>query len=72
MTQQTEHFKRLLEKYPDRRIQTLDRMRALLASHCLARGFGESMEAYYMRNPQMKETDDGIQNLIIEYGGLRT
>lgn len=71
MSATTDRFKTLLDKYPDHRIQTLDKMRALLASHSLARGFGETMESLYERRPDMQATDEGIKDLIIEYEGFK-
>jgi len=64
---QIEKFKSLLDKYPDRRIKTLDRMRGILISHTLGRDFNESMEDYYIRRPDIKESDDDIKELISKY-----
>ena len=71
MSATTDKFKKLLDKYPERRIKTLDRMRSLIASHCLAREFGETIESLYERRPDMQATDEGLKDLIIEYEGFK-
>ena len=70
MTAQSDKFRALLEKYPERRIQTLGRMRHLLASHALARRFGQSMKEFYVENPRIGDTDKLLKDMIIEYEGI--
>ena len=64
---QVDEFKAILNKYPERRIKTLDRMRGILASRIIGRDFNESMEAYYIRRPDIKASNEAIKILIDKY-----
>lgn len=47
-------------------VKTLERIRGVLASSALRRDFGETMENYFVRNPEEKRKDEQLTTFVTE------